>query len=185
MIQALAVLLLASLCCGMQDVPKQPDGPAPDAPKSENRETPEPEPEPARVALAVIVHPGNPVTNLTLAELRAILRAEKQFWPDRSRSVLFLRPSSSPEMAILLEHIYRMSPQALQKYWIGKLFAGEIPAKPSIVPNSAAAGARVRSSEGAIAFVLASEVPEGVRVLTIGGSSPGDAEYPLVGPPRL
>ncbi len=134
---------------------------------------------PAVQEIAVIVHPKNPVTNLSLAELRSILKLEKQFWPNGRRVVLYLPPSRSVENEILLDKIYRMPNESLQKYWMGKLFSNEIPAKPSYAPNAKAAGSRVKESEGAIAVVLASEVPEGVRVLAIGDSRPGDQGYTL------
>jgi hypothetical protein len=134
----------------------------------------------APAAIAVIVHPKNPVTNLSLNELRAILKLEKQFWPNGKRVTLYLPPSKSTETEILLDKIYRMPIDSLQKYWMGKRFSGEIPAKPSYVPNAEAAGSRVKESEGAIAVVLATQIPPGVRVLSIGDKRPGDAEYPLV-----
>lgn len=132
------------------------------------------------VAVAVVVHAKNPVTDLSLNELRAILRMERQFWGNGKRAVLYLRPSESVEQGVLLDKVYRMSAEKLQKYWVTKLFSGEIPAKPSYVPNSESAVSRVRSSEGAISVILATDASEGVRVLTIGGAKPGDKGYPLV-----
>ena len=129
--------------------------------------------------LAVIVHPKNPATNLDLDALRTYFKLERQFWPDKKRVKLFLRPSRSLEMQILEDVVYRMSSSELRKYWIGKVFRGEIPAKPAIVPTASAAGARVRDVPEAFTVVLANEVPEGVRVLTIDGKKPGDAGYPL------
>ena len=131
--------------------------------------------------LAVIVNPKNPTTNLTWHQLRSYLKLEQQFWPNKQRSTLFLRPSSSPEMQILLAKVYRMSANELRKYWVGKVFRGEIPAKPAVVPNAAAAGTRVHKVPGALTVVLADQTPEGVRVLTIDGKKPGDPGYPLVG----
>ena len=75
--------------------------------------------------------------------------------------------------------IYKMSNKSLRKYWILKMFSGEIPAKPGHVPSAKAAGKRVRTSRGALAVVDASKVPEGVRVLLIDGKKPGQKGYPL------
>lgn len=133
------------------------------------------------VALAVILHPKNPVTDLSLAEMRAFFRMEKQFWPNRRRAVLYLRPSDSLEYEILLDKVYRMSHEKLQKFWVRQLFSGEIPAKPSYVPTADAAGSRVLAGEGAVSIVLADEVPKGVRVLKIDGRKPGEEGYPLTG----
>lgn len=137
-------------------------------------------PQRASVALAVIVNPKNPTTNLTSAQLGSYLRLEQQFWSNKQRCKLFLRPSSSVEMAILLKHVYKMSSSELRRYWVGKVFRGEISAKPSVIPTAAAAGARVRKVVGAITVVRSSEVPAGVRVLSVDGKKPGESGYPLV-----
>ena len=135
---------------------------------------------PAQEAVAVIVNPRNPATNLSLRQLRSHLKLEQQFWPDRDRVELFLRPSRSLEMEVLLAEVYRMTSDELRKYWVGKVFRGDIPAKPAVIPNARAAGIRVGKLEHALTVVLASDVPEGVRVLTIDGKKPSDREYPLV-----
>ena len=134
-------------------------------------------------ALAVIVHPKNPVTKVSFSELRAYLKMERQFWPNRKRCAIYLPPNRTGEYGILLKKIYRMSHKRLQKYWVRKLFSGEIPSKPSYVPSAQAAGSRVLGSEGAISIVAASAVPAKVRVLLIDGKKPGDKGYPLVGKP--
>jgi hypothetical protein len=134
-----------------------------------------------KVALAVILHAKNPVVELSLAELRAYFRMEKQFWPNKRRAVLYLRPSESLEYEILLDKVYRMTHEKLQQFWVRQLFSGEIPAKPSYVPTAEAAGSRVRAGEGAVSVVLFDEVPRGVRVLKVDGKGPGEEGYPLTG----
>lgn len=131
-------------------------------------------------SVAVIVNPKNPTTNLTFRQLRSYLKLEQQFWPDKDRVELFLRPSRSSEMAVLLSEVYSMSRDELRKYWVGKVFRGDIPSKPAVIPTAKAAGIRVNKLENAITIVLASEVPDGVRVLTIDNKKPGDEGYPLV-----
>ncbi|MFI5401924.1 MAG: hypothetical protein ACHQ1G_03230, partial [Planctomycetota bacterium] len=96
--------------------------------------------------LAVIVHPKNPVSKVTMAELRAYLKVEKEFWPDRKHCDVYLPQSTTDEYDVLLQKIYRMSHKKLQKYWVRRLFSGEISAKPSYVPNAKAAGMEVMKS---------------------------------------
>jgi len=138
-------------------------------------------PKPRAVVLAVIVHPKNPVSDISFSELRAMFKLERQFWPNGRRAVLYLRPSESDESKVLLDKVYRMTHEKLQKYWVGKLFSGEIPAKPSYVPTAEAAGSRVSGQEAAFSVVLAGEVPKDVKVLTIDRKKTDDAEYPLSG----
>lgn len=149
--------------------------------------TPPDEKEPREIALAVIVHPRNPVTKASFAELRAYLKVEQQFWPNRKRCEIYLPQTKTPEYRILLDKVYRMSHEKLQKYWVRKMFSGEIPSKPAYVPSAKAAVSRVLQSEGALSIIAADEVPkdeEGkptVKVLLIEGKAPGDEGYPLVG----
>jgi hypothetical protein len=139
---------------------------------------------PREVALAVIVHPKNPVTKLSFSELRAYLRMERQFWPNDKRCTLYLPSRRTDASSILLDKVYRMTHKQLQVYWVRKLFSGEIPAKPSYVPSAAAAASQVLRSEGARSIVRADEIPDKVRVLLIDGKKPTEEGYPLVGVPR-
>jgi len=133
--------------------------------------------------LAVIVHPKNPVTKVTLAELRAYLKVEREYWPDKKRCDVYLPQTTTDEYDVLLQKVYRMSNKRLQKYWVRRLFSGEISAKPSYVPSAKAAGDQVLKGEGAISIVRAKDVPKGVNVLLIDGKKPGEEGYPLVGVP--
>jgi hypothetical protein len=133
--------------------------------------------------LAVIVHPDNPVSKVSLAELRAYLKVEREFWPNRKRCDVYLPQSTTDAYDVLLQKIYRMSHKKLQKYWVRRLFSGEITAKPSYVPSAKAAGEQVLKSEGALSVVAAKEVPAGVKVLLVDGKKPGEEGYPLVGVP--
>jgi hypothetical protein len=130
--------------------------------------------------LALIVHPKNTVEDLSNEEVHAFFTLQKQFWPSGKRVVLFLRASSSPAQKVLLENVYKMAHEELRKYWVGKVFAGEIPAIPTVMRTAAAASAAVGKLEGAISIVRLSEVPEGVKIVTIDGKKPGDPEYSLV-----
>lgn len=149
------------------------------------QEPPQPQPQPAAAAaLAVIVHPDNPVRDVTFAELRAYFLLDRQFWSDGSRTVLYLRPATSDEMKVLHDKVYGKDANELRAYWRGRLFRGEIPAKPASAPTAAAAIERVRADRAAFTVVLANELPEsGVKVLTIDGRKPGDAGYSLGVPP--
>ena len=142
--------------------------------------------DPARKApleLAVIVHPKNPVTKVSLSELRAYLKVEREFWPNRKRCDVYLPQSTTDEYDVLLQRVYRMSHKKLLKYWVRRLFSGEISAKPSYVPSAKAAGEEVMKSEGALSIVSSKDIPKDVKVLLIDGKKPGEEGYPLVGIP--
>jgi hypothetical protein len=133
-----------------------------------------------QAAVAIIVNPKNTASDPSLGELRALFTLERQFWPDGHRVVLLLPPSGSVERQALLTRVYGTSESELRKRWVAKLFAGQIPAIPSVVPASERVAALVQQSRGAIAAVRAHEVPPGVRVLAIDGKRAGDPGYPFV-----
>lgn len=129
--------------------------------------------------VAIIVNLENDWPDPSLEELRAVLTLRRQFWKDGRRVVLLLPASSSLERRVLLSRVYRSTDLDLRKEWARRLFSGEIPAVPSSVPHSDAAGAAVRRSRGAISAVPADAIPPGVRVLAISGLRPGEPGYPL------
>jgi hypothetical protein len=131
------------------------------------------------IHVAVIVNAKNQCPDPTLEELRALLLLERQYWPDKRAVLVILRPSDSIEKQVLLKQVYRLTEAELRKLWTSKLFAGEIRGLPSVARTGAAAASAVRQCEGALSFVQATDVPPGVRVLSIGGKRPGDSSYPL------
>ena len=144
-------------------------------------EAPRPKKDDGLLHLAVIVNKKNPVADLQFSELRAFMKLERQFWPNRRRVALYLPRSNTAEHEILLDKIYKMSTKKLRKYWILKMFSGEIPAKPAYVPSAKAGVKKIRASVGAVSVVRLADVPKGVRVLRINGKKPGQPGYPLVG----
>ena len=133
------------------------------------------------IALAVVVNIKNPVKKISFGQLRAYLKMTRQFWPTRKRCDLYLPPHTTDAYKILLATVYKTSHRKLQKYWVRKLFSGDIPAKPVYVPSAKAAAAVVRRNLGALTVLPADQIPKGVRVLPIDGKTPGDKGYRLVG----
>lgn len=130
-------------------------------------------------AVAIVVHPDTPVEGLTFSELRRIFRGEQQFWPDRSRITLLVRAPVAFEREFVLDRIYEMTEDEFRQYWIAKMFRAEVPSGPKIVYSTEMARDLVTAIPGAIAFMPASEVGPGVKVLRIDSTLPGDPDYPL------
>jgi len=139
---------------------------------------------PKPVAYAVIVHPKNPVKGISFKDLRAFMKLDRQFWPNKKRCEVFLPGRKTGAYKLVLERVYKMKHKKLQKYWVRKLYAGDIPAKPSYVPSAKAAIAQVGRTLGGLSIIRADSVPaKGVRVLTLDGKKPGDKGYPLTAKP--
>lgn len=133
--------------------------------------------------LAVIVHAKNPLTDVSLRQLRAYFKLASQYWPDREQIELLLRPARTDEMEILLEKIYEpWTYQKLDDHWTFKINRGEITYRPRTVRSTKDALERVRKAPGAVTVVLAHELPaeiEGFKVLTLEHKKPGDPGYAL------
>lgn len=80
---------------------------------------------------------------------------------------------------MVLRSIYQMSEAQFRQYWIAKVFRAEAQSGPRIVYSNDMATELASSIPGAVAFVDASQIPKGLKVLKINGLLPGQKGYPL------
>ena len=129
--------------------------------------------------LAIVAHPGTPVTQMTFTELRQVLKGEKQYWTPDLPVVLFVRAPTSAERSAVLDVIYQMSEPQFKQYWIAKQFRAESATSPKNMRTNELTQQFVSSTAGAIGFMAAHDVKAGVKVLKIDGHLPGEAGYKL------
>ena len=129
--------------------------------------------------IAIIVRPDVPVDNLTFSELRKVLLGDRQFWTSNVRVTLLVRAPGAREREVVLKIIYQMSESQFRQYWIAKVFRAEAASGPRIVYSNEMAAELTSAIPGAVAFVEASQVPKGLKVLKINGLLPGEKGYPL------
>ncbi len=129
--------------------------------------------------IAIITHPGVPVDDLPFADVRKIFLGDKQFWASNLRVTLLVRAPVSKEREAVLKVIYQMTEAQFRQYWVGKVFRADAASGPKIVYSSEMAMELVAQLPGAIAFVEASQIPKGVKVLKINGLLPGEKGYQL------
>ena len=126
-----------------------------------------------------IVHPRNPQTDISSADLVQILRMEQQHWDAGGRIYLVLQESEAPEKELVLRKLYRMKDAALKLHYLEKLYRGEIAAFPRIAHSNPAVRKIVAQAPNALGFIDASAVDTTVKVLRIDGKKPGDPGYLL------
>ncbi len=80
---------------------------------------------------------------------------------------------------MVLKVIYRMSEAEFRQFWIAKIYRAEVASGPKVVYSNEVATELVLALPGSVAFIDASQVPKGLKVLKIDGKLPGDAGYPL------
>lgn len=130
-------------------------------------------------AIAIVVHKDTQVDDLSLAELRNVFLADRQFWPDRTRIILLVRAPQSDERDFVLNRIYQMTEAQFRQYWIAKMFRAEVPRGPKIVFSTDMALDLVVAIPGSISFIRADQVTDGVKTVRVDGKLPGDDGYLL------
>ncbi|MBP7147269.1 MAG: hypothetical protein KBD01_06970 [Acidobacteria bacterium] len=129
--------------------------------------------------VAIVVRPEVPVEDLSLRELRLLLLGERQFWSPGMKVTLLMRAPATPEREVILKRVYQMSEAEFRRYWIEKVFRAEAQSDPKIVYSNQTATELVAAIPGAVAFVDATQVPRGLKVLRVDGHLPGEKGYPL------
>ena len=129
--------------------------------------------------IAIVVRPDVPVDNVSFAELRKLLLGDRQFWSSNLRVTLLVRAPGAREREVVLKTIYQMSEAQFRQYWIAKVFRAEAAAGPRVVYSNEMAAELTSAVPGAVAFVEATQVPKGLKIVRINGKLPGDKEYPL------
>jgi CBS domain-containing protein len=130
--------------------------------------------------LAIVVNDKNPVSNLTLTELRRLFAGERRSW-DGKKDILIMVPApKTPERSTMLRVIYLMGEMQYREFWLGRMFRGEASAEPLVVASSQLMNDGVASIPHAVACLPALNVRgRGVKVLKIDGHLPGEIGYPL------
>ena len=129
--------------------------------------------------VAVVVHPGVPANDLSFGEVRKILLGDRQFWSSNLRVTLLIRAPVAPEREVILKRVYQMSEAQFRQYWIGKVFRAEAATGTRLVYSNEETTELVSAIPGSIAFVDASRIPKGLKLLKIDGKLPGEKAYPL------
>jgi ABC-type phosphate transport system substrate-binding protein len=133
----------------------------------------------APTSIAVVVNKDNPVSNLSIADLRKISLGERQYWRGGLPIQLLMRAPGARERDLVLRVIFQMSESQYKQYWVAKLMRTEAKSAPAEVFSSGMLKEGVAAIPGAIAFIDIEEVRPPLKVLRIDGRLPGEQGYPL------
>lgn len=134
---------------------------------------------PAGPALAVFVHPSNPVETLPLSELRRIFLLDTQTWPHGRKITVVLREKGQPERTDAIRLICGLTEREYDRQVLFRTFQGNVTIGPRSIQSAAAMLRFVHNAPGAIGYANADEVDSTVKVLRIDGLLPDDPRYPL------
>lgn len=133
--------------------------------------------------VAIVVSKDNATDELSFKELVKVFRQERQYWHGGERIYLIMHETGAQEKQVILERIYKMDEQDLKKFWLGKLYRGEIASFPKTFSSNQAIERFVSQVPSAIGFIDATFLGEDVKVLRIDGKLPGEAGYALSSSP--
>lgn len=116
-------------------------------------------------ALAIIVHPAVPVENLTLPELRDVLRGRIGEWPDGTPIQVVSREDGAGSQSIIQANV---------------LSEWDLTLTARLAPDDARIRETVARTPGAIGYIPISCLAGDVRALTLEGIAPAPVpDYPL------
>ncbi len=129
--------------------------------------------------VAVIVNPKNPVSEVSLNDLRKIFRLDQTFWPNGKRIRLLMLEHGTSAKELILKRVYNMTDSQLRQFWVRKMTGLESADFPRAWSSGAAVKLVVHRYPTAIGYIDADQVDSSVKVLAIDGKKPGQSNYPL------
>ena len=110
----------------------------------------------AQERIVAIVHPRNPVTRVSDADLRNMFLGREKFWEDGTPVQPYVRPESSDAGRLLHRQVLRMTPARFRHHWQGLQLSGRGTA-PGSVSSGRSAIARVAAARGGLSIVTQTE----------------------------
>lgn len=127
------------------------------------------------VPLVVIVGESSPLTDVSTSTLRRAFLSEPTVVGGVKLLPLNQNPGT-PERTRFDSAVLGLQPDAMSRFWIDQRIRGQ-GSPPRAIPSVAVLGKLLAHLPGAITYVKATEVPAGVKALTIDGKKPGQAGY--------
>lgn len=137
---------------------------------------------PSRAAaddVAVIVNKSNPISTLTVIQLRKIVLGQESKWPGGGKIAVWMTSPGQPERAAALKILCGMSETDYTLHFMHASFSGESGDPPKTGGSGAQVRQSVASAAGAVGFIWASQVDDSVKVVSVDGSRPGQPAYKI------
>jgi ABC-type phosphate transport system substrate-binding protein len=129
--------------------------------------------------LAIVVNRSNPLTEISLADLRRLYRGQRSRWSNGRRVTLVMRDPGTPEREAILQTLYGVDEDEYRRGFLQAVFTGEANGAPRVLASTNGVLRFVFNVPGAIGYVRASEVDASVKTLKVDGHLPGEAGYRL------
>jgi hypothetical protein len=131
--------------------------------------------------VALIANKGGSVSAITIPDLVKLCKAQTNRWPDGKSVTLVMRDPGSPEMKMVLEKLYSMTPEAVNEL-IATANHGRMNHPAIIVVTSDdEIVKKVAGTPGAVGLVDVYAINSSVDVMKVAGKLPFEPGYPLHG----
>jgi hypothetical protein len=131
--------------------------------------------------VALIANKGGSVSSITVPDLVKLCKAQTNRWPDGKSVTLVMRDPSSPEMKMVLEKVYSMTPEAVNEL-ITMANHGRMNHPAILVVGSDdEIVKKVAGTPGAVGLVDVYAINSSVDVMKVAGKLPFEPGYPLHG----
>jgi hypothetical protein len=120
------------------------------------------------IPLMAISHTQGAPTTMKMAELKSVLKGEKQRWNDGTKVHIVLMKTTTPVGQSTCEKIYSMSGDKVKRFWLELSFAGNADA-PTFCNTIAELESFVAQNPGAIGILDQFSGADGIKVMEIDG----------------
>jgi ABC-type phosphate transport system substrate-binding protein len=129
--------------------------------------------------LAIVVNRSNPLTEISLADLRRVFRGQRSRWSNGRRVTLVMRDPGAPERDAILQSLYGLEEEQYRRTYLQAVFSGEATDAPKTLASTNGVLRFVYNVPGAIGYVRARDVDASVKTLRVDGRLPGETGYRL------
>ena len=128
--------------------------------------------------IAIVVNRNNPLSEISLADLRRLFRGQRSRWMNGRRVTLVMRDPGAPERDAILRSLYGLDEMEYRRAYMRAVVSGEAEAPKTLASNNGVLRF-VYNVPGAIGYVRARDVDESVKTLRVDGRLPGEPGYRL------
>jgi phosphate transport system substrate-binding protein len=129
--------------------------------------------------LAIVVNRNNPLTEISLADLRRVFRGQRSRWANGRRVTLVMRDAGAPEREAIIQSLYGLDEEQYRRTFLQAVFSGETGDAAKTLTSTNGVLRFVYNVPGAIGYVRARDVNANVKTLRVDGLLPGEPGYRL------
>jgi hypothetical protein len=120
--------------------------------------------------LTVISNTKGAPSEMKMAELKSVLKGEKQRWSDGTKVSIALMKTTTPVGQTTCQKVYNMSGDKVKRFWLGLSFSGKADA-PTFCNSVAELESFVAQNPGAIGILDKVSAVTGIKTIVVDGKN--------------